>query len=67
MVRNDTYIVHNPDEPQPRTFDEAMAIKIALKNSGEGWRVKIRKNVDGEYVVWKKHDELLHTDNRRAV
>jgi len=65
VVRNDTYIVDQPDEPQPRTFDEAMERKLALKK--EGWRVKIRKNADGEFVVWKKHDELLHTAEYRRM
>ncbi len=58
MARWDTYEIDRPDEPQPRTFDEAMQRKIKLKH--EGYRVKIRKNNEGEFVVFKKHDELFH-------
>lgn len=56
MVRCDTY--EQDDQPPHRTFDEAMVRKIQLKH--QGYRVKIRKDSDGVFVVWKKHDELLH-------
>jgi hypothetical protein len=64
MVRWDTYEIDRPDQPPPRTFIEAMDRKLELKD--EGYRVKIRKNTDGAYVVYKKHDELFHgTEWRR--
>jgi hypothetical protein len=50
MIRSDTYLL----EPQTRRdYTKAKKRKEQLKS--EGWRVKIRKGVDGYFEIWKKH------------
>jgi hypothetical protein len=61
--RWDTYEIDRPDSEPHRTFFDAMERKQELIK--QGYRVKIRKNVDGIYVVFKKHDALFHDHSWR--
>lgn len=61
--RWDTYEIDSPEKEPHRTFLDAMKRKHQLVR--QGYRVKIRKNVDGVYVVFKKHDEVFHDKNWR--
>lgn len=63
MVRADEYIQDRPDQPSIRSFKEVKKRKAELKS--EGWRVKHRKDADGNFVIFKKHDELLHNSSWR--
>lgn len=64
MIRSDTYY----QEPQTyHNYQRARKRKLKLKS--EGWRIKIRKGINGEYVIWKKHVQLMdlqqgHGDGR---
>ena len=62
MVRFDTYI---DEQPPHRLWDDAKARKKELVD--DGWRVKIRKDADGLFVIHKKHDELFHSQNTKRT
>lgn len=57
MIRYDTYIY----DGKRREFRKAKERKDKLRE--EGWRVKIRKGKDGEFVIWKKHIEIIDVWN----
>lgn len=65
MVRTDTYIVDRPENPPYRAYADAKKRKEEILKDEKGWRVKIRKDADGNYVVYKKHDELFHDKHWR--
>ena len=54
MIRSDTYLL----EPQTRR-DYSRAKKRKEQLKAEGWRVKIRKGIDGYYEIWKKHVVIM--------
>ena len=54
MIRSDTYFM------EPQTYGNyARARKRKLKLKEEGWRIKIRKGLNGEYQIFKKHVQLM--------
>ena len=51
------------------SYEKARERKLKLKE--QGWRVKIRKDFDGSYQIWKKQVWLIdiqqgHGDGRRS-
>lgn len=65
-ARSDTYEVDKPVESpfSPyRLLADARARKQQLIK--DGYRVKIRKDADGLFEVWKKHDQLFHNTSWR--
>lgn len=61
-ARFDTYTVDQPDSPYRSLADARKRKKQLIK---EGYRVKIRKDADGLYEVFKKHDQLFHNTSWR--
>jgi hypothetical protein len=65
-ARFDTYEVDNPEKPPFPPYgllSDARNRKQELKK--EGYRVKIRKDKEGAYTLYKKHDQLFHNENWR--
>jgi len=55
MIRADIYLM----DSTTLVYSTAHKRKEELRN--DGWRVKIRKNTDGIFQVWKKHVVVMDT------
>jgi hypothetical protein len=60
-ARFDTYEIDNPGKPFG-TYPEAYDRKQELVK--DGYRVKLRKDADGAWAVFKKNDKLFHNNKR---
>jgi hypothetical protein len=58
-ARFDTYEIDNPGKPMG-TYAEAYERKQELVK--QGYRVKLRKDADGAWVVFRKNDKLFHNN-----
>lgn len=65
-VRFDTYEPDKPDLPPFPPYGKLADARARKKQLiKEGYRVKIRKDSDGAYVLLKKHDQLFHNTSWR--
>lgn len=57
MIRWDTYLL----DGRRQDFSKAKERKEQLRAAG--WRVRIRKAVDGTFEIWKKHRDYIDQRN----